>query len=164
MYPVEGTPEDRRQAASMAVGISSAVTSASLTALAILAAIVTFMADKYSGLLVFYLLVGVAAVLLIAAIIAGVHGTAEILRDGAAGSWKAKTKKGLFNLQALLAMLALVAVAAGVPVGLSSDRRTNDGRDQTRLLQKELTAVTDRLDHIDRVAKRLARRIARLER
>jgi hypothetical protein len=158
-----GDPEDRRQAASMAVGISSAVTSASLTLLGVLAVIVTFTADKYSHLFIFYVLIGVSAMLLICAIIAGVQGTAEILREGASGVWKTKTEKRLFDRQALLAGLALVAVAAAVPVGLSSDRRVDDDRELTRF-QRTLDSVADRLHSSDQVVTRLQRRVARLER
>jgi uncharacterized membrane protein len=77
--------EDRRQAATLAVGIASSVTTAALAALAAIAAVVTFAAGKYHELGVFYVLIAVSAILFVAGIVVGAQGIAEITKQGYKG-------------------------------------------------------------------------------
>jgi hypothetical protein len=141
--------DDQRQAATIAVGIASGVTTACLAVLGALAALVTFIADRYEGRTAFWVLTGLAAALLVVATFLGAHGTAEIARLGYRGTWKWRTKKGLFNYQALVASAALVLIGTSAAVGLGAPRRVEPtGRPDP--LEKRAVSALQALARIDR--------------
>lgn len=149
--------EDRRQAATLAVGIASSVTSAALAALAALGVVVTFVASKYHELGIFYALISVSVGLFVIGIVVGAQGIAEITKDGYKGSWSPFTKKKLFNWQSKITMAGFALFVAAVVVGLLSPAIPAEAP-ATSATRSEVAALRERLARDEGLLGRIAHR------
>lgn len=156
--------EDARQAASMAVGIASSVATAALAVLAVLGAIVTYVAANYADLTLFYVLAAITGIAMVAAVYIGIIGVAEITKNGYKGEWKPSTKSKLFNKQAFVALFGVVVLAATIVVGFTATTKPPDAA-ATRESRQVAAAIREeaRLDRgLARTDLWLARIAARL--
>ena len=112
--------EDRRQAATLAVGIAASVTTAALAVLAAASIVITFIVGKYHELGAFYVVIGISTILLVVSIVVGTHGIAEITKNGFSGNWLTKTGKKLFDWQAKITAGGLVVFVVAIVVGLQA--------------------------------------------
>jgi hypothetical protein len=149
--------EDRRQAATLAVGIASSVTTAALAALAAIAAVVTFAAGKYHELGVFYVLIAVSALLFVTGIVVGAQGIAEITKQGYKGSWSPFTQKKLFNWQSNITMAGFVFLAVAVVVGFQAPMIPAQAASNSAT-RSEVAALRERLTRDEALLKRITRR------
>ena len=118
-------PNDLRQAASQAIGIAGAVSTAALAVLAIIGAILTYIASNYHDLAVFYIVIGIASLLMLAGVYLGIRGVAEITNNGYSGHWEPWTKSHLFDKQALCALCGFVALGVALPLGFTATRNSS---------------------------------------
>lgn len=152
-------PNDRRQAASLAVGIASAVTTAALAVIGALAVIVTYVAGKYEHLTWFYVLASVSAALLVCAIIVGTQGIAQITKKGYQGSWSPSTEGHLFNKQSNITMAALAFLAAAVIVGFSAPLQPPPEPAAVSATQTEIARLKHRLARDEMTLQSLRQRV-----
>jgi len=150
--------EDRRQAATLAVGIASSVTTAALAALAAIGVVVTFVAGKYHQLGAFYALIGVSVVLFVIAIVVGAQGTAEITKQGYKGLWSPFTKKKLFNWQANITMAGFAFFVLAIMVGLLSPTIPAQAPPSSAT-RSEVAVLRERLVRDEMLLERIAQRV-----
>jgi hypothetical protein len=120
--------EDARQAASIRVGISNYVGTASLAVLAGVVAVFTYYQQNYRPMVAFYVFVAGSGVAVIASLIVGGRGAASVARAVAKGTYaRAGDAKAAgaseFDLQSILSLLAVVLAAVGVVCGGLSHHR-----------------------------------------
>jgi len=103
----EGTPEDKRAAATIATSLSGYVMAGALAVLGAEGAVFVFLLDKkiitFAG---WFLLLG-TFLALVASCYLGGKGVWEIYASGARGDWKT-TVQGKFALQLLLALIGVL--------------------------------------------------------
>lgn len=156
--------EDRRHAATLAVGVAASVTTAALAVLGAVAIVVTFVTGKYHRLGVFYALTVVSVGLLVLAVVIGAQGVAEITKNGARGKWTTSTDKRLFDTQAKLAFGGLLCFALAVVVGFTAPKippepsRPDPARYEVQGLRKQLVADEAMLRRVLALASALRRR------
>ena len=133
--------EDRRQAALVSASLSSTVTSTTAAIIGAAVVIATFIVDNYEGLVAFYLLIAVAAAVLIRSFFYGGSGVYSIARQGFTGDWAITTRERAFNKQAgwMFAGIGLLLVA--VVVGLNAKRRDTDAKEASAM--RALTKVVE---------------------
>lgn len=101
--------ENRKTASNMHVVLSSQLMAASLAVIAVEAAIATFILQNRTELgLVFYGLLTLAFLFLVASIFSGGKGIDKLARKGQGGDWELKNAGKFFNIQAITALLGLV--------------------------------------------------------
>jgi hypothetical protein len=130
------TPDDKRAAVGISVGLSGQLMAASLALLGILGAYVSYvLAERESG--VFFLVAAAmaAAAFSISAFIAGKAITKD-RNAGYAGDWSLTAAKSLYNAQAALLLVGLLAFAAALG---STGRRYDSGGDH------QVIAPTERI-------------------
>jgi predicted NodU family carbamoyl transferase len=112
-----GSIEDHRQASSLATSLSTYVATATLALLGAQAVIATFVVDKRTHLLAFYVVSGFAAAALILSIIFGGLGAYELISAGRSGDWRISTRHRKFNVQSLLALIGALLVVLSAFLG-----------------------------------------------
>ncbi len=112
-----GSGEDARAAAGLVVSLSSYVVTAALAVLGAQAVVVTFILDKRTHLMPFYITTGLGGLALISSVIVGGWGIYEIAVAGAKGRWTVRTKGGKFNMQSVLALLGAILVVTSAFLG-----------------------------------------------
>jgi hypothetical protein len=125
--PPSGSVEDKRQDSSLVTSLSTYVATTTLAVLGAQAVIVTFVVDKRTHLIAFYVVNALGTTALIVSIIVGGLGAYELIRAGRVGEWRISTRHQKFNWQSLLALggAVLVVVSAFLatrnPKGRCSD-------------------------------------------
>src|SRR6266498_4639746 len=92
--------EKTRQAAGIAVTLSTQLVGAALTMVTLVAAFVTFFLDKRHPGIGFTILALIAVSLFIAGIVIGGKGIANVYGEVASGTWEPQHGRRAFNLQA----------------------------------------------------------------
>jgi hypothetical protein len=154
--------DDVRQAASLAVGIAGSVATAALAVLAVLGAVVTYVAANYEGLTLFYVLAGVAAILIIGAVYLGIAGIAEITNKGYQGTWSPWTKNHLFDKQAFAALAGILVLGAAIVIGFTSAPKSSTAQpavapNQTSEALRQTVLLEQRVTETDRVLVQILR-------
>ncbi|MEZ4783460.1 MAG: hypothetical protein R3F28_05220 [Candidatus Kapaibacterium sp.] len=107
-------PEDKRQAAGMAIGVSNQVMAASLAMLAILGAVFIFIMDKRSITPVGLLFVSGSFLLFVVSVFAGAKGVAAVYKRGHNGDWHYRNGDTSFQIQALTAVIGVLLFPIGI--------------------------------------------------
>jgi hypothetical protein len=114
-----GSDDDKRTATGLVVSLTTYVTTAAVAVLGAQGVIVTFVLDRRTSLFWFKSVSIVATVMLVVSILLRGRGAFELIQAGARGDWRVKTRRGLFNWQALLtlagATLVVVSAFLGTP-------------------------------------------------
>jgi hypothetical protein len=155
----------------MVAALSSSVTSASVAVLGAAAVVTTYVADKYDGLTLFYVLMAAAAGALVRSLLVGGTGVFEIAQTGFEGDWRIKTRKRRFNSQVAWMMSGIVLLLAGAFVGLSAKRHDTsldaalgNIANGIRAEAREVRALTRQQARLTAVDRRLARDLRLLAR
>jgi chromate transport protein ChrA len=111
------TDDNERQAASLRVGISNYVGSASLAVLAGLVALFTYYQQNFRLMVAFYVFMGIATVAIVASMLFGGWGSADVARKVANSQYSKTTTTGAFNTQAILALACVIAAVVAVVCG-----------------------------------------------
>lgn len=140
-------PDDRRQAAFMAATIAGFVTTAALAIVAVVAAIVTYVASNFHHLGLFYGLAALATLLLVGAAYLGALGTAEITNRGyyQPSDWSPFTQRHLFDKQSFATMAGFFVLGAAVIVGFTSPHIASSDGPALRQLHNDLLAIDSAL-------------------
>lgn len=112
-----GKPEDGRAAATLVATLSGLLITAALAVLGAQAVIATFIIDNRQRLFWFYTVSGIGTATLILSIICGGLGIDEIASAGFRGKWQIRTRNGVFNWQAVLALVGTVLVVGSAFLG-----------------------------------------------
>jgi hypothetical protein len=112
-----GSIEYRRTASGLVTTLSGYVITAALAILGAQAVVATFVIDRRQHLTGFYVVSASGTALLIGSVLLGGAGMDEIVRAGANGNWKIRTRYGKFNWQALLALAGTVLVVVSAFLG-----------------------------------------------
>ncbi len=160
-----GDKEDLRQSASLAVGIAGSVATAALGVLAVLGAIVTYVAANFNGLTLFYGLAALASALMVGAVYLGIRGITEITNKGYEGVWSPWTKHRLFNKQAFASLLGVLVFGGAIVVGFTSPPKpsTASSPAASKQVSRETTetlVLERRLTETDQVLAQILRRMA----
>jgi len=114
------TNENERQAATMKVGISTYVATATLALLAGTLGIFGYVKQNFQSGGVFQGLVVTAIAILVLSIILGGRGANQTAEMVASGSWVSGTSNGNFNGQAISTVVGLLLVIVAAFVGINS--------------------------------------------
>lgn len=118
--------EDKKDSANISVGLSSQLIAASLTFIAILGGLITFVLDKKNPTLTFYILYAISFISFITSIYLGGRGIQFVKKAGENGDWKTKEegKTNWFSYQSLLILIGIVAV--GFMPFIGTEKSTED--------------------------------------
>ena len=101
---------DKKDAANIAVGLSSQLINASLTLIALSGAFFTFILDKKEPTAFFYVTYVLTFLFLIASIILGGTGIAKVKKDGEGGRWQTTGSPDWFDLQSFALLLGILFI------------------------------------------------------
>jgi hypothetical protein len=111
------TDDNQRQAAAIKVSISNYVGTAALAMLAGAVALFTYIQQNFNPSVVFYILILLSVISLVASFFAGGKGANSTATAVAQGTWSHQTKTNAYNLQAILTLAGLVLVLTSAAVG-----------------------------------------------
>jgi glucan phosphoethanolaminetransferase (alkaline phosphatase superfamily) len=114
------TNDNERQGATLKVGISSYVGTATLALIAGAVALFTYIQQHYRLSWIFYLFIMLALVALVASFIFGGRGANSTVKAVANGTWDGSTKTADFNRQAILTVIGLLFILVAAGLGLTS--------------------------------------------
>jgi hypothetical protein len=100
--------DDKKEAVNIGVTLSSQLIAASLSMLAIIAALFVFIVDKRDVSFFFYLLIILSFISFISSVFLGGKGIDTARKKGFDGSWELKCSKDKFNFQAILCLLGVL--------------------------------------------------------
>jgi hypothetical protein len=105
--------DDKKDSANISVGLSSQLIAASLTFVAILGGLITFVLDKKNPTTFFYILYVCSFIAFIGSIFCGGKGIQFVKKNGESGNWITKddTKTNWFSLQSYLVLAGIIIVA-----------------------------------------------------
>ena len=115
--------DDQRQAASLKVGITTYVGSATLALIGGAAALFTYVQQNFVASIGFYFLMSLSVLVLVASFVLGGKGANATVAKLAEGSWTAATKISEFNSQAILTLIGLVLILVAIVFGTLSPLR-----------------------------------------
>jgi len=156
--PAKKMTDDQRVAVGLKVGISNYVATASLAVLAGSLALYTYIAQNFSPSWLFYVLIGLGSLALVASIFLGGMGTDFSVAKAATGEWD-NPDMWQFDWQAVLTIVALVFVIAATARGTTSDRAP-DGAAKSR---EHVAGELRRLRAAVQADQALQTRVAELE-
>jgi hypothetical protein len=114
------TNENERQGATLKVGISNYVGTASLALIAGAVVLFTYIQQFYRLSWVFYLFMMLALAALVVSFIFGGWGSNSTAKAVANGTWSGGTQTTDFNLQAILTLVGLLLLLVAAGLGLTS--------------------------------------------
>jgi len=117
--------ENSRTAAGMAMTLSIQLMTVGFTMLTILAAFVTFFFDKRQPGVAFLVAAIVAFLAFIIGALVGGRGIAALYRDVASGTWDPSKSKSVFNVQAIVTSVGMLAFAVSLMLSGSSGHKEN---------------------------------------
>ena len=138
------------------------MTTAALAVLAAIAVVVTFVAGRYHALGAFYGFTGLSVALLVASVIVGAQGIAEITNNGYQGTWSPKTEDRLFGRQAKLTFGGFLALGVALATGLTAPLQPTPPAKGTAT-QAAVRQVTQELEAERRRVRAIATRVRELE-
>jgi hypothetical protein len=116
--PAPGSTDDNgRQAAAIKVSISNYVGTAALAMLAGAVALFTYIQQNFNPSVLFYVLILLSVIALVAGIVAGGKGADSTADEVAKGTWNQDTTTPAYNVQSILTLAGLVLVLAAAGVG-----------------------------------------------
>lgn len=119
--------EDERQAATLKVGISSYVGTATLALIAGVVAIYTYVRQYFEAPWAFSVVALVAVLLLVSSFVLGGKGADKTAERVGQGTWNHQTKTPEFEGQAILTLIGLIALIAAAMIGtLSPSKPASD--------------------------------------
>jgi hypothetical protein len=159
--------ENTRLAASLKVGISNYVASASLAVLAGALALYTYITQNFSPPWTFYAFMLAAGLALVASIYVGGDGADLTVARVAKDEWTNQAT-WQFPTQALLTLVALVLVILGTAIGAKADRAADGSKAELKQISRDLrgvrNAITAQADAQGRAAATLDERLEGLQR
>lgn len=132
------SPEGKRQAASMKVGISNYVGGAALAVIGGAAALYTYISQTFDPCWLFNALMLAGLASLVLSIVLGGIGADEATAAVAADDWTMNSSGNSFNLQAVFTLLGLILVIVATLVGAGSDRRESSVEARLEALENEV--------------------------
>ena len=130
--------ENKKDAVSIGVTLSTQLISASLTMIAILGAFATFIIDKREVGLRFYILIGISFLTLVASIFFGGKGIDKARKSGFDGKWNLDDTKKPFNLQALFCGMGLLFFILSIFIG---KEKSDTQLDRLSKTEKDIYAI-----------------------
>jgi hypothetical protein len=144
-----------RQAAGIAVTLSTQLVGAALTMVTLVAAFVTFFLDKRRPGIGFTILALIAVSLFIAGIVIGGKGIANVYREVATGTWEPQHSRRAFNLQAWATILA---IGFAISLAFSGGRQTRDTERAIDSLRSTQQTQSEQLGVLENRTRTLALR------
>lgn len=140
---MNATPESKNQAASMKVGTSHYVATSALAVIGGASALYTYISQTFEPSTGFYILMLGGLGALVLSIILGGRGADDATSAVANGTWSMSSGADVFNKQAVLTLIGLIAVLVATVIGASSDRQESTVEARVEVLEKEVRQFRD---------------------
>lgn len=149
--------EDKKEAVNIGVNLSNQLIATSLTLIAVVGAVSTFILQAREVSIWFYLFAMVSFLLLLLSIYSGGKGINKARNAGYCGDWSLKVSGSFFNRQAIMTGLGVLCFCSMFFFGHNKDSTLEKAVIETNQLLVKQVELTNQM--LDRLTKEQAQRI-----